>query len=280
MKKIFKILPFFILVAFISSCEDNEGDIHYEDVNKFTLLSFDQSAYRLNVVIDSTGTLTIPFRASAISSVDRSYNIEFVEEGSTADPLTYNLPSSVTIPANEYSGDIVITGQDLNLVDLTPKPFLFQVTGLGETEFIDNDIITVSVVEVCPLSSAFTGNYVVTPMVSGLPPGDPFQAGSVVTLTEVNEFEREFKASFYPGWAAAPIDFPFTLSCGNVVVSDYDTGIYCGEQGSPTVMILEGDVYGFYDPDDDSEIIITYMEDYGSCADAAPVQVTFRLTKQ
>lgn len=279
MKNLFKILPFFMFVALISSCEDNEGAVHHEDVNKFSLLSFDQSAYRLNVIIDSTGTLVIPFRASSLSSVDRTYVIELLEERSTANPLTYDLPSTVTIPANQYSGNIVITGQDLDLVDLTPRPFVFQVTGLNEVEFIDNDVITVNVVEVCPLYSDFTGNYVVTPITSGLA-GVPFAAGSVVSVTQVSEFEREFEAVFLPGWAAPTVVFKFTLSCGNVVVADYDTRVYCGEAGSPTVKILSGNVYGTYDSENDSEIIISYREDYGGCSASTPIQVTFKLTKQ
>lgn len=278
MKKIFKILPFFILVAFISSCEDNEGAVHHEDISKFTLLSFDQSAYRLNVIIDSVGTLTVPFRASALSSVDRTYNIEFIEDGSIADPLTYNLPSTVTIPANEYSGDLVITGQDLGLVDLTPKPFVFKVTGLGESEFIDDDTITINVVEVCPLYSDFTGNYILTPISSG-GFGVPFASGSVVTLTAVSEFERQFTANYLPeAISGYTINFRFSLSCSEVVASNYTTSLYC-QEGGPNIAIISGDVYGAYNPEDDSEIIVSYTEEYGSCG-GSPTVVTFRLVKQ
>jgi len=284
-------MPFFLLFMIVS-CDRNEGTIYNGNIDQFTLLSTNGNAYRLEVIVDSTGILTIPFNASTLSSSDRTYSIELVEPEDSnevvANPLTYDLPSSVTIPANQWSGDIVITGQDLGLVDTNPKPFKFRILDLNDKEFMDDNVVNVDVVEVCPFAEGvtFTGNYVVTTIVSGLPPGSVFADNSIVTLTATSDFTRTFKANYYPQWAGVNIDFSFDLVCEQIKVRDLDTGIYCspldpGETAETVekVKINTGDVFGVYNPADDSEITLIYRETYGNCASQIR-QVTFKLTKQ
>jgi len=285
MKNIYRTLSF-LLVIFFTSCSDNEGAIYNGNLDEFTFLTTNGTSFELQVIRDSTGVLTIPFKASTLSPKDRTYPIELVQpiEGVVvADPTTYNLPTSVTIPANQWTGDIVITGQDLELVELEAKPFSFKI-GLGDKEFMDDDIINIGVVEVCILgeNATFTGNYVVTNIVSSSYVGQigfPFAENSVVTLTASSEFIRTFSATYYPNFWGLPVDFSFNLQCDDVWVNDFDTGARCAAE-APTIKILRGDSPGSYNHEDDSEIIITYNDDYGSCGSNSPQQITFKLTKQ
>gem|GEM_PF-1075843 len=285
MNRLFKIVPFFLLFMIVS-CDENQGAVYRGNVDEFTFLTTNGNVYRLEVIVDSTGTLIVPLNASTLSSVDRTYSIDFVpaEEGaSVADPATYDLPTSVTIPANQWRGDIVIKGQDLGLVETNAKPFTFRITGLNDKEFMDENTVTIEVVEVCPLgeNTTFTGNYVVTSVVNGPffnQTGPEFAEGSVVTLTGTG-FTRAFSANYYPAFFNVPVNFSFNLQCDEVWVNDIDTGALC-TAGPSTVKILRGNVPGSYNTDDDSEIIVTFSADYGDCTDAPPQQITFRLTKQ
>lgn len=277
MKKIFKIISICFLVS-LFSCDDIEGTVYHGNLDDFTLLTFDRSVYDLNVVRDDVGTLEIPFKASVVSPVDRTYTLEFIEDqANPADPSTYDMPTSVTIPANEYFGTIVITGQDLDLVEVDPKLFHFKVNGLNDKEFMDNDTITVRVQEVCPLGAEFTGNYVITALNSG-PFGPAFATGAVVTLTATSEFGRQFIGDYVPeAISGYSIDFGFTLSCESVLVQDLTTGLSCN--GESPLAIRTGDAYGAYNVDDDTEIVVIFWAEYGDCG-APSGELTFRLTKQ
>lgn len=275
MKNIFKILPFCFLLV-ILSCSDNEGKVYQGNVGDFTLLSFDRTVYDLEVVVDDQGVLTIPLKSSALSSVDRTYAIELIEDESFADPLTYSLPASVTIPANQYYGDIVITGQDLDLVDSTPKTFVFKITGLNDKEFMDSSVVAVRVLEVCPLFDDFVGQYTVTALEFS-PFWEEFMPnGSIVNVISTGEFSREFNNPNFliSGFS---FDFKFTLNCAEVNAVAQETTVWCGS-GAYYAM-GPGSTPGSFDPNDDSEIIITYSDNtLGACGQSTS-QAKFKLTK-
>lgn len=275
MKNIFKILPLCFLLT-ILSCTDNDGKVYQGNVGDFTFLSFDKTVYDLEVIVDSEGTLIIPLKSSALSSVDRSYAIELIEESSFADPTTYSLPASVTIPANKYYGDIIITGQDLGLVSAMPKNFVFKIVGLSDKEFMDNPEVTIRVLEVCPLFDDFIGNYVVTPLEFSDFWEEFMPAGSVVNVISTGEFSRKFTNPNFliNGYS---LDFTFTLNCTEVNAGSHDTTIWCGE--GAYYSMGPGTTPGSYDPYDDSEIIVTYSDNtLGACGQPT-TQAKFKLTK-
>jgi len=283
MNKLFKILPFFSLFAMFS-CSENEPKLYNGDYTKATFLTTNGEVYSLQIEKDGTGTLIIPFATSTLAPNDRIYSIELVppEDIDTvvADPQTYNLPSSVTIPANELVGNIVITGQDLGLVDTDAKTFVFRIEGLNDKEFMDKQEVTVEVVEVCPLKPGveFRGNYMLQTLVPGAF-ADTFKS-EIITLEYVSEFTRTFKGTFLPGQNGgngfSGISFTFSLICGEVIVSPSNTGVGCGD---PRIFFGPATTPSTYDFEDDSEITITFTEDYGAC-NAQAEQCTFKLTKQ
>lgn len=276
MKKILNILPIFLLLGFVS-CGEHENDIYKGNINDFTFLSFDKTVYDLAIAIDGEGEVVIPLRSSVTSSSDRTYSLEVIAEDSTADPQTYNLPASVTIPANEYVGNIVITGQDLGLVEITPKSFVFKVAGLNEKEFMDNSQITVRVYEFCPIpENAFTGNYLleeITPFVDG----PTLDHGKVVTIVATSTTGRTFATRNYPDYCSPLMDFTFNLVCNEVIVDANQrstcacssNGLFFGPAQTPAT----------YNVDDDSVFHITFTNDVtADCG--TTVQTTYKLTKQ
>ncbi|MBL7869594.1 MAG: hypothetical protein JNM71_16390 [Flavobacterium lindanitolerans] len=157
MKKLFILL---ISVASFISCSDVDG-VTYNDSS--TYLGFQASTYNLPVVVNSSSTVDIKFVASSKSNVARTYNLSVVTEESNADPLTYSVPATITIPANSYEGVATITGTDNGLLDFVVKKLVLEVSGLNAKESTDTERITINMYEVCPLVmedfvGVFSGN--------------------------------------------------------------------------------------------------------------------------
>ena len=144
-KKLFILL---ISVASFISCSDVDG-VTYNDSS--TYLGFQASTYNLPVVVNSSSTVDIKFVASSKSNVARTYNLSVVTEETNADPLTYSVPATITIPANSYEGVATITGTDNGLLDFVVKKLVLEVSGLNAKESTDTERITINMYEVCPL---------------------------------------------------------------------------------------------------------------------------------
>lgn len=277
MKNIFKIL----LVALVfASCEDVEPVVYNGETSDNTFLSFSLGTYDLPVLRNGNGNLEIVLNSSNISSVDRTYGIELVQIGSNADPATYTLPSSITIPAGSYQGVAEITGEDVG-VEIEPKSFIFRITGLTN-ENIDDTDINVNIFEVCDLGADFTGEYIFTqitdPVMNGNTPIFLFEPNSVVNL-EVgdNPYQRKFKASVWPGFFDELIEMRLTLQCDQVSVGRVALGYGCGE--GTNFVVGRATTRGSYIEGNDSVITVRVTEDAsGSCLSSGR-EVTFRLTK-
>jgi len=277
MKKQISLAFFLLFILFITSCEDNKDAVYHGNINDGVLLSFGAVGYSLPVVIDATGVIEIPFYRNVLSPQDRTYDIEFIE--GDADPLTYNLPSSVTISANQYFGTLVITGQDGGLLDTNRKSFSFRVKGLNSNEFIDKEreIITVDVFRVCPFGEEikFEGIYIATTLTPG-PLGDSFSGP--IDIKKTGEFDRGFTANYLPqqgGGFSRTISLSFV--CGDILIGDLDSKLSC--DGGTTIAITSADVFGYYNPNDDSEFTVIFKETYGDC-NSPDKEITVKFTKQ
>ena len=272
------------IVAFASllviSCGDVEPTIYNSDAaSSETFLSFSATTYTLPVIIDEEGTLTVTLNSSTVSTIDRVYNLAILEEETTANPESYVFPSQVTIPAGSYQGTFEIKGYDVD-VDIVAKPLVFEISNIT-TESMDNNKITVNVVQVCPLEDAFTGQYTVT-VDSGInlngTPRPIFANGSIVELKRGNsDFQRVFTAAPYPNLFAIPaINFTFDLVCGETYLAqDYEMPFSCSDAA---FMLTKGGFASTYNPEDDTVIQITVTEDAESAC-GGPYQRTITLTK-
>ena len=274
MKKVLFLLSSIILFG---SCNETEPVI-YDPNSSQGLLYFSRTTADLAIEIDATGSLTVPLNVSNLSNVDRVVTIAIDNDLSTADPSNYTLQStSITIPAGEYSADVVIDGVD-NTVEITPELLVINIVDFSDAAASVNfSPLEVSVYQVCPIpAGAFVGDYLIeeiTPYVDGPTLND----GMVVELVEVTNNSRYFVTGNYIDYCSTTMEFNFSLVCGDVVAArDQRSTCACTTDGlffGPSV------VSSTYDVNDDSVFELTFNNDV--TADCGPaVETTYRFTKQ
>ncbi|WP_298900310.1 hypothetical protein [uncultured Psychroserpens sp.] len=279
MKYIYKITFVLGLLLSITSCDENIDPIlsnGVESENR-TFLSFANSTVSLPITIDDTGSVDLVLNSSTVSATDRVFNIN-LETESNADPATYTLPSSVTIPANSYSGVLTVTGVDNGLVDATVKQIIFSLSGLPDNVDIDLNRFVINVFEVCPVPETYlVGDYLLTDDGSG-----NFLTGNVTVSLGGTPTERVFTTTFLPGSGVDTV-LPVTinLACNLFnLAGDVDISVSC-TAGNPPFYILSsaGNANnGTYSLTSDVMHTITYRQDpFESCG---PTSIQgFTLTK-
>lgn len=282
MKNIFKLL---LLSLVFVACDDVEDTIYNSDgAQSDTFLSFSRTVYTLPIERDGVGEVALVLNSSTVETFDRTYNITLDTTLTTADPLTYTLPSTITIPAGSYQGTAIITGVDDNLVEATPRPVVITLTGLTD-EFVDIATATINVREVCSVTAPFVGSYVVSQITEPIPVNDGlpvFTEGSVVEITipaDGSAFDRTFAADVYPAIGpGSTFNFNFILSCGNTNLTNFiDYGNGCSDVTLTFDAAAEGSE-STYDPEDDSVFELTFTEDSSNSCNST-TQTTIRFTK-
>jgi len=274
------LLKIFCLAAIVASCDDVEPTVfHGEDPSNVTLLSFSSDVYSLPIERDANGVSTITFNTSTVSNSDRVFNIEVIP--GTANPATYSVPASLTIPAGQYQGVIDITGQDNNLVDEQIKNFTIKISdsslgneSLGFTEAV------IRVFEVCPLLSEFTGSYELSTVSSMFSDAPMFGTSNVTLTVGSNPYERVFSAIPYPDYISSASSFTLNFQCDYVNLSGtVETGLYC--ESNPDNIITWGasENPSAYNTENDAEFNVTVTENTTSACGGGPVDSTFKLTK-
>lgn len=278
MKNLFKLL---LLSLIFTACEDVEPAIYNGAPEEGTFLSFSRNLYTLPIVRDADGSAVITLNSSTVSNVDRVYNLDIDEAASTANTSTYVFPSTITIPAGSYQGFATVTGTDGGLVDDEVKTVVFSISNITNEDF-DQNLVTLNVVEVCPLLDDFTGQYVfhqdTAPVMNGSTPIFLFPQDGIVNVEMgETEFDRVFTSQLWAAFFNETVDFTFSLNCGVVNVEKFDIGYGCTGGGPFTIDAAAAT--GFYTPGDDTEITVIVSEDAtGSCLSNART-VTFTLTK-
>lgn len=276
MKTFFKI--FLLTAIFVTSCDDVEPTIfNGNDPANGTFLSLSRSAYNLQIERDATGLLRIPVNVSTVAEVDRVYNIDVITD--TADPQTYSVPSTVTVPAGEFQGFIEISGVDNGLVDNTKKTFTIKLSDDSlTTESLGTTQAVITVFEVCPLLADFTGTYQLTMVSSNFGPtdGPTFASGLVELSVGDTDYDRVFKANLYPGYVGS-VDVVLNFACDYVNLGQtIDAGIGCSD--NTTLQLQQTESPLTYNSSDDSVIQFAFVEDAtGSCN--ATRQCVVKLTK-
>lgn len=283
MKKVLSILTLLFVVA---ACDETiDPTIYGGTESDRTFLSFSTNVYDLNVIINDTGTTNVILNSSTVSSVDRTYAVSIVEEETTAAADTYVLPATITIPAGEHQGVMVVQGID-NGLGSDSTNLVIEFTPINPaTEDFDSNRAVISIMRVCPIeANMFTGAYLME-QISAINPDDgvPVFNTQVVNITATSETARRFSAVYLQGLGigqpASTVNF--NLSCGNVVTGAGINGFLLCVQGGPTITLGPGAVPGVFDAGDDSSFTLTmteYVTD-GGCG-SAPFQVTFQFTKQ
>ena len=268
-----------VICLLIVSCEDTQSVIYDGEQ---TLISFGSVTSTLAVTIDDTGSVDIQVVASTLSPQDRTFNVTLNTTKTNTDLQNFSLPSTVTIPANEYFGILTVTGIDFDLETAT-ELIVIGLEGSGGTTAVTKVEHTISIKQVCPIIADFSGAYFMT-QITDINPDDgvPVFSDQVVTIIVVEATTRKFSAVYLEdlGIGQPASTIPFTLLCNDVVVgSNIGTGLACG--GTPPITLGPATVPSNYDASDDSvfELTLTEYVTDGGCG-ANPYQVTFRFTKQ
>lgn len=265
----------FILIAaiFFISCDENEQK-YFDNINGQTLAFFDKSSSNLEIEIDQTGSNDIQIGVTTLSSSARTISVSVDLDNSTAAVDTYTVPTTVTIPANEYFGTLTVTGVDNN-VETTPESVILKLESV-ENGIVSSTNHTISVYQICPIPDTFiTGDYLIE-QTSAYVDGPTLSDGSVVTVT-ANGTSRTFATEAYPDYCGGTFfDLTFNLVCGEIVGQNANTTCSCGNVND---WFTAGNTNETYDLNDDTVFFFTFTDDTQSDC-GTPAQTTYRFTKQ
>ncbi|MCC1483941.1 hypothetical protein [Winogradskyella immobilis] len=264
-KNIYKLFILCILSLSFTGCD--EDLIVFDVDNGQTLVAFASASADLPIEINSTGSVSIPINSTTRSSSDRTIMIS-VDPSSTANPNAYSFNSQVVIPANEFTGTLVINGVD-DMVETTPESLVLSLSG-GD---INGSNINISVFQVCPVPETFgVGNYMLTSTGNLLFGTDVLQPGSVFNVT-ASGLTRQFSSQDFAGFCAGTLNtFSLNLVCNEVLVPDTETTCNCADNN----LFTNGSVNGTYDPNDDSVLTFSMIRNCGGSS----VENTFTFTRQ
>ncbi|TGV02450.1 hypothetical protein [Flavivirga rizhaonensis] len=137
-KTIFLFLSIPLLVFY--SCDS-------DDHNIINYVSFESTSYDFGVDIQSSNSNDIKIYTTRISNVERVFNINIDTDMSTADPASYTVPGSVSVPANSNEGVFTVNISDLN-IGAEGETLVLSFT--NEEGLFIGDPITFNIKQICP----------------------------------------------------------------------------------------------------------------------------------
>lgn len=279
MKKIVSILS---LLALFVSCGETEDKI-WDPTTGQTLAFFATNSGVLGVPFNSTTTQTFKVNVNTLSAVDRTVVLEVDTDNTNVAVENYSFNPNVTIPANSYIGDLVITGTDTPELTTAPKLLVLIVKSVSDGGVVSKAKLTLTVQQICPLPVDFaTGNYLLT-QVNPIGADGPILENNVVRPViahdPANPLARRFTSFNFPMFCSTTRNnFTFQLVCGEVTIPAGNTSNCICTQGVP-YNFGAPTVNATFDPTNDSVITITFTDDSTqNCG--APQQMTYTLTKQ
>jgi hypothetical protein len=155
MKRIAFLTLLILSVFGFNSCKDQIAGTEF-----INYASFEKKT--ATVVLEKNGTedLVVKVYTTKITDADRTINIVILIDDSSADPAAYNVPSSVTIPANSNEGEFTISLSDVNI---SADGETVVVKLVGDNNLFTGDKFTVNLLVYCPLNiDDFLGDYIIT----------------------------------------------------------------------------------------------------------------------
>lgn len=143
-----KYLIIFTLSLFVmNSCEE-DGPLT-SDLN---FVSFQGTSFSFPVDIDGTTEFPIAIYSTNITSSDRTIAIKVNTALSTADPASYIIPTTVTIPANKNKAEIPVIISDIN-IGVAGKKLILEFE--NEEDLFNGGKIQVNITQNCPGNEVF-----------------------------------------------------------------------------------------------------------------------------
>jgi len=221
MKKITNILLLFLAVFAFSSCtEETEGT---DDLNYVT---FESSPLYLGVNIDGTAEHEVKVYTTQVMGSDRTFSIIVNEDATTADPAAYNIPGTVTVPANSNEGTMILGLADVN-IGSEGKSVVLDIA--SEEGWYKGEPATVNISQICPFNEVsirfvFDGYASETTwelMDSGgtvVASGGPWADGTPDAFTTACLQDGEYSFTIYDVYGDG-LSYPAN---GNVTITDSD----------------------------------------------------------
>lgn len=151
----------------LTSCEENEIPIFDVD-NGRSIAGFNGATANQRVVFNpaENTTSTIQVGVSTLSSSARSLSFSIDDEASTLDPALYTIEFPASIPAGEFTADVVITTLASLNIPSASDAVVINLDSVEGAEFLEGSITTLNLgVNVrCPeiIIDDFVGTYDVT----------------------------------------------------------------------------------------------------------------------
>jgi hypothetical protein len=118
-----------------------------EEVEEFKYVTFESPTFEFGVPIAGNATKGIKVYTSQIMKSDRTFQVQVVSGTSTtADPASYVVPTSVTIPANTNVGVLDVKVSDVN-IGSTGKILTLQL--FNDEEFYEGGTIKLNLTQIC-----------------------------------------------------------------------------------------------------------------------------------
>lgn len=155
MKKIsFLTLIIFSVFAFISCEEQN-----LTPVTDLNLVSFGNTP---TVIIEqgSSTEVEVFVYTSQVTGSDRTFNVEVDQDATTTDAANYNVPETVTVPANSNSGSLTVGIID-NGIGVEAETLVFKISDSNDVLEVNEATLTIQ--KFCPFNiDNFVGAYTYT----------------------------------------------------------------------------------------------------------------------
>jgi hypothetical protein len=141
MKKITFLLMISLSFFAFNGCAEDDEVINY--------VSFESTSYNFGVELAGSTTNEIKIYATKTTGSDRTFNVSVDTDMSTADPASYEVQSSVTIPANTNVGVFTVKISDLNISE-NGETLVLKID--DQEDLFTGEKIVLNVKQVCPLN--------------------------------------------------------------------------------------------------------------------------------
>jgi len=254
MKKIIYLFLTLLSFTFLQNCEDTY-------VPNLDYATFQSASETVTVVLNGTASFDVKVYTTNIMNSERTFSI-LIDDASSADPQSYSLPSSVTVPANTNEGTISINFSDNNISNSGET--LILTLSSSDNAFVGKGI-TINIVRDCP--SDLAGTYSVISngtSTDGAPVNNPlvdFAYEVEITKTDATTYTiSDGVAGVYIDWYCDAYGYCFETE-GNFT----DTcGILSGTwvEGFDSTVVLTGE------DNFDGTLTITWENGFGDTATA------------
>ena len=144
MKKIYySILGAMLTALTFLGCEDSL------ELAKLSYVTFEATTFNFGVDIDGTNTRGIKIYTNDVTNTNRTFTVNVVSAGTTADPGSYVIPPSVTVPAGSNEGTIEVTVSDINV---SSSGETIELTFSDQAGLFSSQNMVLNVSQICSLN--------------------------------------------------------------------------------------------------------------------------------